>query len=315
VRLVDPVSAAPPAQDPITGMALRSYTDQQSNSAELTPWGAQAVWNGQYNASTAATLGTGKFAFVIDTGVSSTTADLNVDTQRGFNWINNSSNAEDDNGHGTHVAGTIGALVNNYGVVGVAPGTRIIPLKVLDANGSGSLSYSVSAVNYALQMINAPGSPVTSANAVVNLSLGAKTTTYKSLDSAIYNASKYGLRFAIAAGNSGSDVDGFTPARTGNDANVYTVSAVDNAYRMPSWSNWDKLAGSDKVDNIDFATPGVDVLSLSNRSGYLARMSGTSMASPHMAGLLLINNPANPFVRTDLATPYFSGTADPIAHL
>ena len=315
VRLVDPVRSSPVVQDPISGMALPSYSDQQTNTAETTPWGVQAVWNGKYTATTAATLGSGKYAFVIDTGVSSKTSDLNVDTQRGYNWVNQSSNAEDDNGHGTHVSGTIGALVNNYGVVGVAPGTTIIPLKVLDANGSGSLATVVSAVNYAVQMISAAGTGVTGANAVANLSLGAKSATFKSLDTAIYNASKAGLRFSIAAGNNGSDVDGFTPARTGDDPNVYTVSAVDNAYKMASWSNWDKLSGGDKVDNVDFATPGVNVLSLSHTPGSLAVMSGTSMASPHMAGLVLISDASNPLVRTDFATPYFSGTADPIAHL
>lgn len=314
VRLVDPVSQSSPGQDPITGVGLARYTDLQTGSYETTPWGVQAIWNGQYNATSAANLGSGKYAFVIDTGVSSITGDLNVATQYGYSWISNSSNAEDDNGHGTHVAGTIGALVNNYAVVGVAPGTTIVPLKVLDSTGSGSLANAVSAVNYAVQLISTAGSGMTSANAVANLSLGAKST-YKSLDTAIYNASKVGLRFAIAAGNNGSDVDSFTPGRTGSDPNVYTVSAVDNNYAMASWSNWDKLTSTDKIDNVDYATPGVNVLSLSNNYGYAATMSGTSMASPHMAGLLLISDASHPIVRTDMATPYFAGTADPIAHL
>jgi len=314
VRLVDPVSQSSPGQDPITGVGLARYADLKSGSYETTPWGVQAIWNGKYDVPSAANLGTGKYAFVIDTGVSSMTGDLNVATQYGYSWISNSSNAEDDNGHGTHVAGTIGALVNNYAVVGVAPGTSIVPLKVLDSTGSGSLANAVSAVNYAVQLISTAGSGMTSANAVANLSLGAKST-YKSLDTAIYSASKAGLRFAIAAGNNGSDVDSFTPGRTGSDPNVYTVSAVDNNYAMASWSNWDKLTSTDKIDNVDYAAPGVNVLSLSNSYGYVATMSGTSMASPHMAGLLLISDASHPIVSTDMATPYFTGTADPIAHL
>ena len=147
-----------------------------------------------------------------------------------------------------------------------------------------------------------------------SLSLGAQSS-YKSLDTAIYNAAQSGLRFAIAAGNSGSDVDGFTPARTGDNANVYTVSAVDNNYKMQSWSNWDKLTSTDKIDNIDYAAPGVNVLSLNNNYGYLSVMSGTSMASPHMAGLLLISDSSNPLIKTDFVTPYFKGTADPFAHI
>ena len=314
VRLVDPISQASPGQDPITGVALPRYTDLKTGSYETTPWGVQAIWNGKYDVASAANLGSGKYAFVIDTGVSSMTGDLNVATQYGYSWISNSSNAEDDNGHGTHVAGTIGALVNNYAVVGVAPGTTIVPLKVLDATGSGSLANAVSAVNYAAQLISTAGTGMTNVNAVANLSLGANST-YTSLDTAIYNASKLGLRFAIAAGNNGSDVDSFTPGRTGKDPNVYTVSAINNNYAMASWSNWDKLTSKDKIDNVDYATPGVNVLSLSNSYGYVATMSGTSMASPHMAGLLLIRDASHPIISTDMATPYFTGTADPIAHL
>ncbi|MBU6355000.1 MAG: S8 family serine peptidase, partial [Cyanobacteria bacterium REEB498] len=264
-----------------------------------------AVWSGN-QAGFLANPGNGKYAYIIDTGIAPTTGDLNVDMANGYNWVSTSTPAADDNGHGTHVAGTIGALANGYGVVGVAAGASVVPLKVLDASGSGSLTNVISAINYVLSNLSQRG--ISKASAVVNLSLGS-ATTWTSLDTAIINAANQGLRFAIAAGNSGRDVDGFTPARTGNNANVYTVSAVDSAYKMASWSNWDKLTTLDKIDNIDYAAPGVNVLSLSNQTGYLATMSGTSMASPHLAGLLLVGG----ITSGGLVTPYLSGTADPFA--
>ena len=307
VQLVKPPSPGPAAVDPITGIsALPQYADQfVPGSSERIPWGVNAVWSGN-QAGFLANPGNGKYAYIIDTGIAPTTGDLNVDMAKGYNWVSTSTPAADDNGHGTHVAGTIGALANGYGVVGVAAGASVVPLKVLDASGSGSLTNVISAINYVLSNLSQRG--ISKASAVVNLSLGS-ATTWTSLDTAIVNAANQGLRFAIAAGNSGRDVDGFTPARTGNNANVYTASAVDSAYKMASWSNWDKLTTRDKIDNIDYAAPGVNVMSLSNQTGYLATMSGTSMASPHLAGLLLVGG----ITSGGLVTPYLSGTADPFA--
>lgn len=307
VQLVAPVATPPTTADPLTGIsALPTYSDTTvpGGSSEQIPWGVNAVWSGQ--SGYLASPGVGKYAFVIDTGISSSTGDLNVDTANGYNWISGTTQAEDDNGHGTHVSGTIAALSNGIGVVGVAAGATVVPLKVLNASGTGTLGDIISAINFTLNKIATL--KLAMSDVVANISITANTTL-TSLDTAVFNAANQGLRFAIAAGNNGTDVDSFTPARTGDHANVYTVSAVDNTYKMANWSNWDRLDKRDKVDDIDFATPGVNVLSLGRTAGSLATMSGTSMASPHMAGLLLTGG----VVSGGLVTPFYSGTADPFA--
>jgi hypothetical protein len=95
---------------------------------------------------------------------------------------------------------------------------------------------------------------------------------------AIINAANQGIRFAIAAGNSGQDADGFSPANAGDHPNVYTVSAVYSTYTMASWSNWDQVTDSDPTDSVDLAAPGVAVTSY-YKNGVLTNLSGTSMAA------------------------------------
>ena len=249
-------------------------------------------------------VGGGCYAFVIDTGVLETTGDLILNQEWSRSWVNGESAFTDGNGHGTHVAGTIAALANNLGVVGVAPGAEIVSLKVFDSFGSGAtFGRIIDAVNYATSVINQNG--LNKNKCVINMSLGGGFSS--GLDQAVRNAADQGIKFAIAAGNTGSDADFWSPASTGDHPNVYTVSAVDNQYRMASWSNWDDVTGG---DDVDIAAPGVQVLSY-YQGGTLRRLSGTSMAAPHVAGLLLVGN--GKLTEGDMVQANASGHSDPFA--
>jgi subtilisin family serine protease len=281
-------------------------------TVQTTPYGVGMAW-GKTNYSTADN--SKKYAFVIDTGISTTTNDLNTNSKYSKNFTSaKSTDWTDYNGHGTHVAGTIAAINDNDGVVGVAAGANVISLRVFDSNGFGQTSWTVNAINYAAGLAKTGAlSTVAVSSLVANMSLGGGLNS--SIDNAVRAAAtpdsngRY-LRFAIAAGNSGDDVDNYSPANTGDAPNIYTVSAVDQSNTMASWSNYDNLG--DTVDNCDFSLPGVDIVSLGMTAGTLVTMSGTSMACPHMAGILLMGTP----LAGQLSTPVITvASGDPFASL
>lgn len=217
--------------------------------------------------------GSGKTAWVIDSGVDQDHSDLNVDTARSANFVSGGKNTKDDqNGHGTHVAGTIGALDNNIGSVGVAPGATIVGVRVLDRRGSGTTSGVIAGVDY----VAANASP----GDVANMSLGGGVSS--TLDAAVITASNKGIYFVLAAGNESRDANTSSPARANGDY-IWTVSAMDSSDRFASFSNF----GNPPVD---CAAPGVGVYSTYKDGGYRS-LSGTSMAAPHVAGLLLFGPP------------------------
>ena len=232
-----------------------------SQPPEQTPWGITRVGGGQTGA-------TGR-ALVIDTGVDFDHPDLNVNTGLAANFTRD-KNADDGNGHGTHVAGTIGAIKGNgIGVVGVAPGVEVVGIKVLDRRGSGSNSGVIAGVDYAAQIAR-PGD-------VANMSLGGGFS--QALNDAVIRAAATGLRFALAAGNESTSATTKSPA-SANGPNIYTISSFAQGDNWSSFSNY----GNPPVD---FAEPGSSILSTYYGGGY-ATLSGTSMASPHAAGLLLL---------------------------
>jgi subtilisin family serine protease len=254
---------APPCGTPNGGPC--GQPDPGTGSTQETPYGILRV-NGIANYT-----GT-NVAWIVDTGIDLTHPDLNVDASRGFNAFTSGRDAgspNDGNGHGTHVSGTIAAKNNSFGVIGVAPGATVIPVKVLDSRGSGSYSGVIAGVEH----VGANGK----SGDVANLSLGGPVS--QALDDAILAASIKGIKFSLAAGNESSDANNSSPARV-NGANIVTISAMDVNDKWAYFSNF----GNPPVD---FAAPGLSIKSTWKGGGYNT-ISGTSMAAPHAAGVLLL---------------------------
>ena len=256
-----------------------------SAPSQVIPWGVTRV-GGAGN-------GAGKRAWIIDSGVDLEHKDLNVDVTYGFSAFSKGKDAsfDDNNGHGSHVAGTIAAINNNTGVVGVAAGATVVPVKVLNLQGSGSYSGVIAGVDW----VASHGT----AGDVANMSLGGPVST--DLDAAVVAAAASGVKFVLAAGNEADDANNHSPARA-NGVNIYTISAMDKNDSFASFSNY----GNPPVD---YCAPGVSITSTYKDGGY-ATLSGTSMAAPHVAGLLLLGP-----VKTDgYVGNDTDGNADPIAH-
>jgi subtilisin family serine protease len=250
----DQVFSVPPIQQagaPTGGISAQSTQE--------TPWGIARVGGGA--------AGTFATAWVIDSGIDLDHPDLRVDVQRSKSFIRDKS-PDDANGHGTHVAGTIAALDNTIGVIGVAPGAPVVSVRVLDRRGSGSTSGVIAGVDYVAQYGRAGD--------VANMSLGGGVST--TLDTAVINAAAGGVRFALAAGNESDNANNHSPARA-NGPNVYTVSAFAIGDKWASYSNFGNPP-------IEYAEPGSAIKSTWLSGGYNT-ISGTSMATPHLAGLLL----------------------------
>ena len=241
------------APDPLSG------GDAGSTAAGNVPWGvarvnAPAAWSsGQ---------GAGIKVAVIDTGIDCSHPDLQCDFGSGTNIVSPGSDPMDDNEHGTHVAGTIAGR-GKGGPLGVAPKATLIPVKVLDADGAGSLSDIVAGISWA-------------ANAgvdVINMSLGGPNGS-AALERAIKQALASGVVIVAAAGNSGPNPD--TVGFPGGYPGVIAVAASDRNDQVASFSS--------RGDAVAFIAPGVAITSTIPGGGTKS-LSGTSMASPHVAGL------------------------------
>ncbi|MDX9848772.1 MAG: S8 family serine peptidase [Tenuifilaceae bacterium] len=252
--------------------------------AQVVPWGITRV--GGFVAYT----GTKK-AWVIDTGIDYTHPDLNVNTTLSKTFVTRTTSANDDNGHGSHVAGTIAAIDNTIGVVGVAAGAQLVAVKVLDKRGSGAYSLVIAGVDYV--------AATAASGDVANMSLGGPISD--ALDAAVIAAANKGIKFALAAGNESQNANNCSPARV-NHANVYTISAMSSTDVWASFSNYANPP-------VDYCAPGVSIYSTWMKGGY-STISGTSMASPHAAGVLMLGTPkADGYVIGDP-----DGTPDPIIH-
>jgi len=223
-----------------------------------------------------------------------------VDDIYGADFHNNDANPFDDNGHGTHVAGTIGAAGNNsLGVIGVSPNVQIMALKFLGANGSGSTSSAIKAIDYA----------VANGAKIINASWGGGGGAQgDALYLAIQRAQNAGVLFVAAAGNSTSNNDVYAswPANY-NLANVISVAATDRNDNLASFSNYG-------ATTVDLGAPGVAIVSTTPGGNY-ASYSGTSMATPHVAGAAALVWAANPSWTYLQVKDRLLATVDPLASL
>jgi subtilisin family serine protease len=243
---------------------------------------------------------------IIDTGIDLEHPDLNVvnstsclnSSGGGPPWARSyycDEGGDDDHYHGTHVAGSVAALDNGFGVVGVAPGARLWAVKVCDANGSCPSSAIIAGIDYVAANAGAVE--------VANMSLGGSGYSQAEYD-AIQGAVDVGVAFAVAAGNDDDDANNYSPAAFDN---ALTVRALADFDGVPG-GNGSPTCRTDQDDTladfsnwgtaVDIAAPGVCILStFPIEEGEYGTISGTSMASPHAAGALAllasVNNPGN----------------------
>ncbi|GAB1081544.1 MAG: S8 family peptidase [Shewanella algae] len=214
--------------------------------------------------------GSGVTAFVIDTGVRNTHNEFGGRASSGYDFIDNDNDSSDCNGHGTHVAGTIGG--STYGV---AKNVNIVGVRVLNCSGSGTNSGVISGINWVKNNAQGPS--------VANMSLGGGAS--QALDDAVNAAVAAGISFVVAAGNDNSNACNYSPARA---ANAVTVGSTTSTDSRSSFSNYGTC--------LDIYAPGSSITSAwYNSNSATNTISGTSMASPHVAGvaaLYLAENPA-----------------------
>ena len=223
---------------------------------------------------------------IIDTGIWLTHVDLNA--KAGKNCVSPSKSPNDDNGHGTHVAGIAAAKTkDSKGVRGVAPNAALWAVKVLDRNGSGPMSAVICGVDWVTANAAAKGIKV------ANMSLGCLCSS-AALDTAIAKSVAAGVTYAVAAGNSSTNAASFSPA---NHPDVITVSAMGDSNGKCGGQGPNTSDGADDTfatfsnfgSLVEIAAPGVDITSTwkgdkNNPGGLYATASGTSMSAPHVAG-------------------------------
>jgi subtilisin family serine protease len=258
----------------------------QANAAQVVPPGITRVGGSSFP--------NGRLAWVLDTGIDFEHDDLFVIEALSRNFVRAEPNdGEDLNGHGTHVAGIIGAKNNGIDVVGVVANQPVVAVRVLNAAGGGLISDVIAGIDYVASLGRAGD--------VANMSLSAPVRV-AALDQAVLRAAGRGILFALSAGNEAVDVNTTSPAGV-NHPNIFTVSAIGTDNCLANFSNFGR--------SVDFAAPGVGILSTRLGGGVIS-FNGTSQASPHVAGLLIANGGV---IRSDgVACRDRDGVPDRIAH-
>jgi subtilisin family serine protease len=213
-----------------------------------------------------------------------------IDDVRGWDFVQRDNTPTDPNGHGTHVAGTIAAVNNSFGATGVAYNAQIMPVRALDANGSGSSANIAAGIRYAAN----------NGADVINLSLGGGFSS--EIQSAIQYATQVGAMVVMASGNESQSQPSY-PSRLANQYGI-AVGAVDRNNKVASFSNG---AGTSTLNYV--VAPGVNVYSTTPNNTYRS-FSGTSMATPHVAGVAALILSANPNLSPAEVTTLLAGTAN-----
>ncbi len=256
-------------------------------SSQTLPTGIDRI-----NAETSANKGAGIHVAVIDTGIQKNHPDLAGNIVGGKNCSSGTS-YNDGNGHGTHVAGTIAGINNDVGVVGVAPEAKLWAVRVMDNAGIGTWSSVICGLDFVTNNAPANGGPIRVAN--MSLSGGGVSdnncgnSNYDALHKAVCRARDAGVTIIVAAGNSAADASTYVPASY--DDAVITVSALVDSDGAPDGKGAGTYYGPDDTfatfsnfgNVVDVGAPGVSIYSTWINNGYTT-ISGTSMASPHVAG-------------------------------
>lgn len=295
-----------------------------SNTGQADPKGQVGVAGVDISAEKAWDIETGSkniVVAVIDTGIDYNNANLKdnvwtnekelngkpgvdddgngyVDDIHGYSFVSNTGDPKDDHGHGTHCSGTIGATGDDgSGIVGVAWKTRIMGVKFLDANGSGTLENALKAIDYASK----------NGAKIMSNSWGGGGFS-ETLKQAIERSNAAGALFVAAAGNESNDNDA-EPTYPGSYdvANVLAVAAIDNQGKLASFSNWGKT-------KVHVAAPGVNVYSTGLNNEYKT-WSGTSMATPHVSGLAVLLAAHEPKLKNTELKSRIVQTAKPLSSL
>ncbi|MDG4768350.1 S8 family peptidase [Solwaraspora sp. WMMD406] len=230
--------------------------------------------------------GTGVTAYIIDTGIRITHPEFGGQAVYGINAVTGGTNADDCNGHGTHVAGTVGATT-----YGVAKDVKLVAVKVLDCVGAGTLTSVITGVNW-VTANHLPGQP-----AVANMSLGGSYSS--SLNATVNNSINDGVTYVVAAGNSAANACNYSPASV---PAAITVGATQANDAQPAFSNWGPC--------VDIRAPGVGILSTWIGPA-TNTLSGTSMAAPHVAGAAARVLQINPGWPPAQVHAFLVGTAGP----
>ncbi|MEZ4883833.1 MAG: S8 family serine peptidase [Chitinophagales bacterium] len=257
--------------------AVHEASEEEANELVLAQ---SSSWGTNYT-GWADKTGSAYWAWILDSGIDLDHPDLNVRTSHAKSFVGYTNSANDDHGHGSHVAGIVAAKNNSIGTKGVAAGAWVVPVKVCSSKAKCDCSAILGGLQHVAKYFLAGD--------VVNMSFGGVppswwdnlwNTSAAQTEPQIRNLAKAGVHMVSSAGNDKQKASNVTPARL-NGSRLYTISAMDWNYDIANFSNYGNPP-------MDYAAPGVSILSCYKNGGY-AYMDGTSMAAPHVAGILLSN--------------------------